>query len=110
MCGDRAEPDRSHRDDEGISGYGAVERYKPYLKPFILQLREALIGEDPTLVERVMLGIRLVARSSPGAARKRHRDGALGRGRKAAGLPFTSCSAARCATACASTTAPPSAR
>jgi L-alanine-DL-glutamate epimerase-like enolase superfamily enzyme len=24
--------------DEGISGYGAVERYKPYLKPFILQL------------------------------------------------------------------------
>ncbi|HEV2605716.1 MAG TPA: mandelate racemase/muconate lactonizing enzyme family protein [Microvirga sp.] len=44
--------------DEGISGYGAVERYKPYLKPFILQLRDALIGEDPTLVERVMLGIR----------------------------------------------------
>ena len=44
--------------DEGISGYGAVEQYKPYLKPFILHLREGLIGEDPTLVERVMMKIR----------------------------------------------------
>ena len=34
--------------DEGISGYGEVEQYKPYLKPFVLYLREALIGEDPT--------------------------------------------------------------
>ena len=24
--------------DEGISGYGEVEQYKPYLKPFILLL------------------------------------------------------------------------
>jgi len=44
--------------DEGISGYGEVEQYKPYLKPFILQFRDALIGEDPTLVERCMLKIR----------------------------------------------------
>ena len=44
--------------DEGLSGYGEVEQYKPYLKPFVLYLREALIGEDPTLVERVMLKIR----------------------------------------------------
>jgi L-alanine-DL-glutamate epimerase-like enolase superfamily enzyme len=44
--------------DEGPSGYGQVEQYKPYLKPFVLYLREALIGEDPTLVERVMLKIR----------------------------------------------------
>ena len=44
--------------DEGISGYGEVEQYKPYLKPFILQFREALIGHDPTDVERVMLRIR----------------------------------------------------
>ena len=44
--------------DEGISGYGEVEQYKPYLKPFILQFREALIGQDPTDVERVMLRIR----------------------------------------------------
>ncbi|MHB2169375.1 mandelate racemase/muconate lactonizing enzyme family protein [Alsobacter sp. R-9] len=44
--------------DEGISGYGEVEQYKPYLKPFILQFRDALIGEDPTLVEKCMLKIR----------------------------------------------------
>ena len=44
--------------DEGISGYGEAEQYKPYLKPWVLQFREALIGgpngcrtlhaEDPT--------------------------------------------------------------
>ena len=44
--------------DQGISGFGAAEMYKPYLKPFILQFREALIGEDPTDVERCMLKIR----------------------------------------------------
>ena len=44
--------------DEGISGYGEAEAYKPYLKPFVLQFREALIGEDPTDVERCMLKIR----------------------------------------------------
>jgi L-alanine-DL-glutamate epimerase-like enolase superfamily enzyme len=44
--------------DEGISGYGEVEHFKPYLKPYILQLREAMIGEDPTDVERCMLKIR----------------------------------------------------
>jgi L-alanine-DL-glutamate epimerase-like enolase superfamily enzyme len=44
--------------DQGISGFGEVEQYKPYLKPFILQFRDALIGEDPTLVERCMLKIR----------------------------------------------------
>ena len=41
--------------DAGIRGYGEAESYKPYLKPFILQFREALIGEDPTDVERCML-------------------------------------------------------
>jgi len=44
--------------DAGISGYSAAEVYKPYLKPFVLLFREALIGEDPTDVERVMLKIR----------------------------------------------------
>jgi L-alanine-DL-glutamate epimerase-like enolase superfamily enzyme len=44
--------------DEGISGYGEVEASKPYLKPFIMFFRDALIGEDPTNVERVMLKIR----------------------------------------------------
>ena len=44
--------------DEGISGYGEVEAYKPYLKPYILQFRDALIGHDPTDVERCMMRIR----------------------------------------------------
>lgn len=44
--------------DDGVDGFGAVESYKPYLVPFVLHLREALIGEDPTDVERVMLKIR----------------------------------------------------
>jgi L-alanine-DL-glutamate epimerase-like enolase superfamily enzyme len=44
--------------DEGISGYGEVESFKPYLKPHVLSFRDPLIGEDPTNVERVMLRIR----------------------------------------------------
>lgn len=44
--------------DEGLVGYGAVESPKPYLKPYVLFFRNALIGEDPTNVERVMLKIR----------------------------------------------------
>ena len=44
--------------DEGISGYGQVEASKPYLKSHVLHLREAILGCDPTDVERVMLRIR----------------------------------------------------
>lgn len=44
--------------DEGLYGLGEVEWTKPYLKPFVLQFREALIGCDPTDVERCMLRIR----------------------------------------------------
>jgi L-alanine-DL-glutamate epimerase-like enolase superfamily enzyme len=44
--------------DEGIYGLGEVEHTKPYLKPFVLQFRDVLLGEDPTDVERVMLKIR----------------------------------------------------
>ena len=44
--------------DQGISGFGEVEHHKPYLKPHILYFRDALLGEDPTNVERVMLKIR----------------------------------------------------
>ena len=44
--------------DEGISGFGEVEQYKPYLKPFILHFRDALIDMDPTDVERCMMRIR----------------------------------------------------
>ena len=44
--------------DEGLYGLGEVEFTKTYLKPWVLHFREALIGEDPTDVERVMLKIR----------------------------------------------------
>jgi len=44
--------------DVGISGYGEVESYKPYLKSHILALKPALLDQDPTNVERVMLRIR----------------------------------------------------
>jgi L-alanine-DL-glutamate epimerase-like enolase superfamily enzyme len=44
--------------DEGISGYAAVESYKPYLGWHVLHLKPALVGEDPTNVERVMRKIR----------------------------------------------------
>ena len=44
--------------DEGIDGYGQIESTKPYTTPHVLFFRDALIGEDPTNVERVMLKIR----------------------------------------------------
>ena len=44
--------------DQGISGYGGAETFKPYLKPFILHYRELLLGMDPTNVERCMIRIR----------------------------------------------------
>ena len=44
--------------DAGLSGFGEAEQYKPYLKPYILQFREALVGQDPTDVERCMMRIR----------------------------------------------------
>src|SRR6187401_2763298 len=44
--------------DEGLHGLGAVEFTKPYLKPRVLHFRDALIGEDPTDVERVMIKVR----------------------------------------------------
>lgn len=44
--------------DEGIDGYAQAEFWKPFIKPQILGLREAVLGQDPTDVERVMLRIR----------------------------------------------------
>ena len=44
--------------DEGLYGLGEVEYTKTYLKPWVLHFRDALVGEDPTDVERVMLKIR----------------------------------------------------
>jgi L-alanine-DL-glutamate epimerase-like enolase superfamily enzyme len=44
--------------DEGISGYGEVEFWKPNIRPQVLALKDALVGMDPTNVERCMLRIR----------------------------------------------------
>ena len=51
--------------DEGISGYGEVETWKSYLKPHILFYKEAILGQDPTNVERVMNGIRRMGSFKP---------------------------------------------
>ncbi|MET0430550.1 MAG: mandelate racemase/muconate lactonizing enzyme family protein [Microvirga sp.] len=44
--------------DEGISGTAQIEHHKAFIKPLVLSFREALIGADPTDVERAMLRIR----------------------------------------------------
>jgi L-alanine-DL-glutamate epimerase-like enolase superfamily enzyme len=44
--------------DEGISGYGGLESGRAYNKPQVLYYKQAILGEDPTDVERVMLRIR----------------------------------------------------
>ncbi len=44
--------------DEGITGWGQIETPKPYLQPVAMMLKPALIGQDPTNVERIMRTIR----------------------------------------------------
>jgi L-alanine-DL-glutamate epimerase-like enolase superfamily enzyme len=44
--------------DDGTSGYGAVESFKPYLRSHVLYYEQFIIGGDPTDVERVMLKLR----------------------------------------------------
>ncbi len=46
------------KTDAGIDGYGQAEFPKPYLKTHVLFYKDALVGEDPTNVERVMMKIR----------------------------------------------------
>ena len=38
--------------DEGVSGYGEIERYKPYLKWHVMYYEPFIVGQDPTNVER----------------------------------------------------------
>ena len=45
--------------DEGIEGWCQIETPKPYLKPIVMYLRDALLGMDPRNVERVMKRIRV---------------------------------------------------
>jgi L-alanine-DL-glutamate epimerase-like enolase superfamily enzyme len=51
--------------DEGISGLGPVESYKPFLKPHVLFYKDLILGSDPTNVEQVMLKIRRMGSFKP---------------------------------------------
>jgi L-alanine-DL-glutamate epimerase-like enolase superfamily enzyme len=74
--------------DEGISGYGQVELYKPTLAPIVMMLAPALIGQDPTNVERVMKRIRARGGFKPwGAAVSAVEMALWDVAGKAAGLP-----------------------
>ena len=75
--------------DAGLSGYGPVESFKPYIKPHVLALRDALIGADPTNVERAMLRIRQRGAFKPyGAAVSAIEIALWDLAGKAAGLPI----------------------
>ena len=54
--------------DDGIDGLGAAEGSKPYLKPMVMFYKDAIIGKDPTDVERVMIGIRKMGAFKPWGA------------------------------------------
>ena len=54
--------------DEGIEGLGQAEWTKPYLKPFVLYYRDAILGQDPTDVERVISRIRRLGSFKPWGA------------------------------------------
>ncbi len=54
--------------DQGISGYGQAESYKPYLKPMVMFYKDYLIGEDPTDVQRILLKIRRLGAFKPWGA------------------------------------------
>ena len=74
--------------DEGVDGFGEVESFKPYLKPFVLHFRDAILGQDPTNVERVMQRIRNRGAFKPwGAAISAIEMALWDLAGKAAGLP-----------------------
>src|SRR5215216_7609190 len=75
--------------DEGISGLGPVESYKPYLAPHVGFYKQMIVGEDPTNVERVMRGIRNMASFKPwGSAVSAIEIALWDIAGKAAGLPI----------------------
>ncbi len=65
--------------DEGIDGFSQGETSKPYLKDPILRLKEFVVGQDPTDVERVMRRNSTAGRGQTvGHSREYGRDGTLG--------------------------------
>jgi len=51
--------------NEGISGISQLEYFKPYLEPVLMFLKDRILGEDPTNVERVMRRIRRLGSFKP---------------------------------------------
>ena len=51
--------------DEGLEGYGQIERNSSYTKPQLLFYQQHIAGEDPTNVERVMMKIRRLGAFKP---------------------------------------------
>lgn len=75
--------------DEGLSGLGQIEWFKPFIKPHVLLLKDKLIGEDPRDVERVMLKIRNMGGFKPwGSAVSAVEMALWDLAGKAAGLPL----------------------
>ena len=75
--------------DEGISGLGPVESYKPYLAPHVGFYKNMIVGEDPTNVEHVMQGIRNMGAFKPwGSAVSAIEIALWDIAGKAAGLPI----------------------
>lgn len=75
--------------DAGVDGWSQIETPKPYLKPVVLYLREALIGLDPVNVERVVRRIRVRGGFKPwGAAVSAIEIALWDIAGKAAGLPI----------------------
>lgn len=75
--------------DEGLSGYGQIEWFKPFIKPHVLFYKDKIVGEDPRDVERVMLKIRRLGAFKPwGSAVSAIEMALWDIAGKAAGLPI----------------------
>lgn len=75
--------------DEGISGLGPVESYKPYLGTHVMFYKDLIVGEDPTNVEAVMTRIRRLGSFKPwGSAVSAIEIALWDIAGKAAGLPI----------------------
>ena len=75
--------------DEGLEGYGQIERNSSYTKPQLLFYQQHIAGEDPTNVERVMMKIRRLGAFKPwGSAVSAIEMALWDLAGKAAGLPI----------------------
>jgi L-alanine-DL-glutamate epimerase-like enolase superfamily enzyme len=75
--------------DTGLSGYGQIEWFRPFIKEQVLFYKDKLIDEDPRDVERVMLKIRRLGGFKPwGSAVSAIEMALWDVAGKAAGLPL----------------------